>query len=976
MKKVDSGEYFTAPIENTFSEYKKYAAEQYLPVEIAKPPTEVVAVTESFEDKKQNDLNGENGSEPNLNDLTKRYNELNGGDGGSQSTAASPGSTSQAAATGGGSGSSTASAASSNAAATVGATSATAVVVAVVLLAVSLFPFIGKLISLLFGADYVAITLNVDSVIAGDNAFEGISASEFRLELVSDGQTKSITAQSGEQTYLFGGLVPNTNYTYNLVCDNPKFALNPVCYTDTVTTSSTGKPTAICDTTKTFVTLDSQTKTATLNFAAYVSDYFKEYDNYVLYVADVNLPKEFLFVSSDLDDNGYFNVFTENLVCQTAQVTIVGNKTSEPVLGDFADEDILLSHQIATNIPEDWFEEPIIKPPLTLDESSIKYDSTRESIAISGNLLTLNQTPTYTATVTQTDASGIVLDYDSHAELFIDAEKMMFFVSVPAQYGTKLVSFELIATDEAGSTTVFTSAAAAYDADQSFDASLNKVEPNATTLTYAHDGITVSVNTAFASENQNSFYKLTLTDGNGNKLDEYGGTKPDIKFVIAAENLPEKINFVYAEYATFAGTEVKYAEYICTAVDVDIPTATIDSECDFDTDYFTIDYTVSTDYDISEAQLILDIVYDGGTAQKITNVTGARGTIALDALIGEHENVRITPTLRFFDNQTDKAAHDLQFAEQTYRMTFDFAVTNVIADVSESTGTIPVKISFQVGRVPSTYRICVSVNQANTYLQTTDAEYKFDSLPIDADGTIKIYLVDADNNDAGHLSEYTISKTQANDALTEEPLFAQPNPGDAAVTYNDDGTINIYRNVWLEATVVTNPNILVNARLFGYSPDGSGNEQQFDCFADGDGEYAIAEDLPKLNYYQKFYYAVKHDGVTYTVKQYAYPSGSITPEPTVTASATETDDSTIVALNFTNTIAVLNKITINGVDYKFDTEDYGSSVTITLPKGTDVSQITVYVANFYYFQNLINFTNAGLQTKGNDYETVTIAVSI
>ena len=974
MKTVDSGEFFHAPTENIFSEYKQFTAEQYFPVEIAKPPTEVIPLSESFAENQNKNTQSSpvNANEPDLNDLTKRYNQLNGGsEGTAQGASGSSGSaTSQAAATtsGASSGSSVASATSS---AAVGATSVTAVVVAVVLLASSLFPFIGQLLSLVLGNDFVAFSLNIDSVIAGDSAFDGVLPTEFRLELVDEQkQTKSVFTQSGEQTYVFGGLKPNTQYTYNLVCTNAKFAQNPICYTDKVTTSASAEVTAICDTTQTYVTLDYDNKSATVHFAAYVSDYFGQYGGYSLYVttAAEQAEKEFLFATNELNEDNYFRVAVENVNCNKLDFTVTAQTLSDGADGEIVQTEIF-NYVMDVDLPEEWQSNY-----LTVDETSLENASTRTDIAVGGKLLSLDKNAKLSAAVTQFNKEGAEMVVSEVATLSLDTEKKIFNVQAVALYGVRSFVFDLFVEDESGLESVYTSPKIAYEQEQSFAATFTRVQPNQATLTYSANGITVNVNPDFVASETNCFYKLSLLDGSDNLLDEYTGT--DIaEFNLAATDIPSQINFVYAECATFANEIVTYAKYKCDAVSVSLPTASLSQSSGFDGDYFTLDYEVNTSYDLQKAQLVLDVTYNGQSVQQVVSLTEQRGTVALEKMVGDSQEVKVTPTLRFGDNQKDGATHELRYSEYSYEMLFDFAVKEFVADVSQ-TEKIAVRITFEAKRVPSTYKICLQVDGTNQLLDITQKQYDFSSPATNAVGNVSVYVVNQDETYIGYKTDYVVSKEQAVAALDDEPLFGAPNPGDAAITFNQDGTINVYREVWLQSTEIKNLNVMLNARVVirEFVNDEMVEKQHIDCFTNQ--RYAVLENIPRESYIFIYYYAVKVGNIIYNVKECGYPSGSILDDVEVTTETNATTESTVLTINFSKIVYTENKVTVNGVDYALDeTPQYGTtSVQVTLPQGTEVKQLMVYIVNDGSVTALNTFIEQGLQTKGSAYEVVTVNV--
>lgn len=59
--------------------------------------------------------------------------------------------------------------------------------------------------------------------------------------------------------------------------------------------------------------------------------------------------------------------------------------------------------------------------------------------------------------------------------------------------------------------------------------------------------------------------------------------------------------------------------------------------------------------------------------------------------------------------------------------------------------------------------------------------------------------------------DYTVSKTSAEANYTAPSMMNSTNPGDALVTHNGDGTINIYRKIDFQCS---NENVYYNAYVY------------------------------------------------------------------------------------------------------------------------------------------------------------------
>ena len=129
MKKVDEGEYFNAKLENNFSEFKVFKAEQYYTFEKSPSPEEVVSFSESFSPSKDRVAQNNNSTNNDSFDkLNKKLEQMNLNSGSESSTSSSTSSTTSTISS---STSSLASSTSASSVASVGATGASAATVAV-----------------------------------------------------------------------------------------------------------------------------------------------------------------------------------------------------------------------------------------------------------------------------------------------------------------------------------------------------------------------------------------------------------------------------------------------------------------------------------------------------------------------------------------------------------------------------------------------------------------------------------------------------------------------------------------------------------------------------------------------------------------------------------------------------------------------------------------------------------------------------
>ncbi|MGM9972011.1 MAG: hypothetical protein ACI35W_06350, partial [Anaeroplasmataceae bacterium] len=506
---------------------------------------------------------------------------------------------------------------------------------------------------------------------------------------------------------------------------------------------------------------------------------------------------------------------------------------------------------------------------------------------------------------------------------------------------------------------------------QEFSATYTKVEPSDAVLTIETDALTISVDPGFTSTNSNEYYKLEVLNSSGEVYGSYSGNLTVTINVIDCTGL-DQIIFKYYECAIFQGEEYVYDTYETAGLDFEVPSVSLAETLGFDGTYFTIDYECSMIYDYSTSSMILNISDGANTYTKDVNTVASSGTITLDCITGEIGTVSITPELTFKDNTTSATSHTITMISKAYEMNYSFEVTSVKADLSDGGSTIPITMSFSYD-LPSTYSI--SITDGNSLDITTEVcdEYYFDSLDSSTDSTLVIQVKDSSNNNWGDPVTFTISSSSAN-ANYVTPTMNCVNPGDALVTYNDDGTINIYRKVNFSCS---NENVYYNAFIYNSSTtdDETGREIFSNCYDSiGRDTYSIIENIPDMNYYFRYYMLFDYNNVTYVMYE-EWPSGGIETITSTWTTVSTSDGQTTITVSNTNSYEIDNKIIIDGQEYQYTTYTSSSDTefTLVLDGELTITSVTIYAS---YFDDNYDAYSEDIVLSGNKYKELTYTPTI
>ena len=972
MKKVDSGEFFHVNAEqfNSFAEYKIFPAEKFDTFESAKSPLETGSFSEHFNDGNATKTNSGAQAESNGSELRRQIEKANRAQSQSysnDSSAASSGTSSSATASGASSSTSatSASAASASATASTAAVGASAVVVAVVVLAVitvGLFVNFGNYVTPVLGMDYVALTINIDDFIATEKVAAGLSAEDFWIEYETANGAQRMHLRSGQHTYLFTGLQPGTDFTYKVFCSESQYASETEYFSQTLTTSATSKPVGVLDEMNTNVRLDEQMKCAVLTYSVYLSDYNHAYNHATFFVCDAPMSdsgeiSNALYAADMPDEDNFFRGEVFDITSKELFLYVVGESDDGSV--------VLFSHQLHVDIPDEWCAQH--NDVFDVQAGSEVATCGFNAISVEGALSQMDKNQSFGVYFTQYGEDGTPILERVDAEMQVDTQQNVFITRAVTCYGLTAFRYTVYTWENDVETVVYQSQILQYTGNQDFTAVYNKVPAAEATVSYNSGGnVTVYVDPEFYAESVDMFYKVVAMNENGTIYGEYYGTG------MAEISIPDcyglnQLSLVYYDCANFVNGTWQYGWYSTESVQFCVPQVAF-SETNFDGTNFTLAYTCNMIYDYSQAYLELEISDGESTYYQYADGLAESGVIVLDSITSELGNVTVSGTLSFVDYTTGGDVHPMQLQPYNCNLNYGFEITSVNADVSGGESTIPVTVNFNAS-MPQTYSVVItnadySVNES---VAVTENSCSF-SVSANNDAQLTVSVTDKEGQVWGSYS-YVVSKTAAEANYTAPSFMNSVNPGDALVTYNDDGTINIYRKIDFQCS---NENVYYNAYVYPLVDNGDGLVPGDGYDVIGRDTYAVIEDLPFQNYYFTYYTMFDYNGVSYTMYT-DIPSGGITfPESygsyEVATSETETSVKISIPSNYGH---LQNKVTVNGVDYQYTmyTDSYETYPTLTIDAAIDVVSVVIYHnPNISYYDVFLQ----EIPIKGTLYRAVTL----
>ncbi len=590
-----------------------------------------------------------------------------------------------------------------------------------------------------------------------------------------------------------------------------------------------------------------------------------------------------------------------------------------------------------------------------------------DTITISGTLDLLDNTYQYYAHIKQMDSEGNVLR-EEEANYTIDNGLMKYTIIADAYYGVSKYQYIIYYENEISELEeVYRSEEFSYTISQEFSGTYQAKNPRDAVINYYDDYITITVNPEFVSNYNNYYYVLTVTNSDGSLLGEYSGVEEAVIRIDAYQTL-DIINFGYKIYGSFVNGEIEFVS-LNKEGKLNYPKFSLLPEVNFNGENYEINYTCDMIFDYSTAILNLVVTANSNVYNKQITPVNSSGTIVLDMLTGEIGEISVSGSLTFTDNQLIPQVQEMKITGEIYTIehVFNAKLTADLSYFATSEGMIPVYLEFSY-YLPSNYSI--QITETTSAFATTvplTSNYSFTTINTSDEGNVIIQVLDESGNPYLNSQTFVVSKSLAESNYVS-PTVTSLNPGDSVVTYNEDGTINIYRDLSFETS---DPNIYYNARLGwnGTNEDGEFVSYYYDLI--GRNRYAIIENIPARNYFFVYDYMYDYNGVSYIMYE-EMPSGSA--GFSVEEYSVETnvaDGQTNIKINICNQGMLVNKIVVNGIEYEYTsytgiTDTYP---TLVIEGEIEITSIIIYHGGYYYNYE---FYQNDITMKGATYREVVI----
>ena len=567
-----------------------------------------------------------------------------------------------------------------------------------------------------------------------------------------------------------------------------------------------------------------------------------------------------------------------------------------------------------------------------------------------------------------------------YAELSFTGKHFVFNADV--FYGIESYSYTILALNEKEEeNVVYSSSLTHFTFDQSYQGTYQKLKPTETKITFTdNDFYQVEIDTGFRSPYPDIFqYEVSAITKEGNILDKYTGADSIVTLQVP---YGENLYLMYKDVSYFADEEIVSQQYMASGYSVvTLPNLNFDSEFEFNGQNFILSYNFDTIYDFSSFTLYLYLDNGKGIKTKIIQNLEKFGTILLDEYDGEIGNLSLSGELEFQDNLLDSYKHKIPINDNYYDMTYKLEVTSIRADLTgPKTDNIPLSFEFDY-LLPNDYSITI-YNQDRTIDEkfALRDSYYLNKITSGDGGIITVAILAPDGSEFKKVSDYTIHNVdEIKNTYTEPTISSCVNPGDSVVTYNEDNTVNIYRNVGF---LSSDPNIYLDTLLYEtvYENPSTGEIRYLNAkHSRTVGKYSIMENLTALDY--RFYYITNYDkdGVTYQMhKEEPPPSGNlnlIDRQPIrYEANYDATNDFTKLIIYNDLYYYIKNQIIIDNIYYYF-TEyiENANSYQALIPGNVSGKQMNLSMTLYdkYYDSYSID-----CEMKGNRYKTYTFDINI
>ncbi|MDY4849191.1 MAG: hypothetical protein SO176_02900 [Bacilli bacterium] len=959
MKYVDKGEFYRPKDENkAISEQAIFKAEQFLVSENKNPPLEIVPIQETSTSSSIQKNERSEGDNKDLLDKVKTTS------------------------------SNSAHAVSESVAAASGATSSVVVTGAVIIISVgvggAVFTNIGKYINREIGNNYSVIEVDIDKIIESEEKVSSLTSKDFSLLVYNDKNNEEkyeYEVRSGSQRYLFPNLNINTSYSYELISNSNTVDETTSYYKDSFKTTSEKNPKMILDEQNTYLVYSDDELSYSLSYSFYLSDYYQQVETPVLYVCsseqqDYSSMNDVLFMNEMLDDQHFFKDQMMDLRSKHLYFYVLGEMNGE--------YSCLYSYYMETNCYEE--EPPIIEEhePLEIDGSSISPSFTPFSVSISGITTNYDDQYEFFAFFSTYSSDGAYLSEMIDAPItFIphdDDSNYTFIINTEVEYGIASFTFNMgYINEENVNITTYSSEHIAYNENQDvYLASFDKKGIDETNITYKDDSVLIELKTNFTSDYDNYSYHVDLVDDNNQILSNYQG-KGDAYFEIIGDQNLGNLRLIYQEVASFRDGEHILATYETDRKLITNPIVTI-GEVQFNGQYFFVDYRCLMNYDYGQASMNINLENNNEViGEYVVTEMKESGTIIFDPNPNEYGLTNMTIRLDFVDFVEIKHK---TFTFSNIDLSYSYSFEGASIDISPIFGEIPPYVSGYIKSsytLPNDYTINIRNDDGSINISNPISENVFvNTIPYRESTTLSISILN--ENGEVYLDNISVTINPVDAYMNYASPFSNcVSPYDAVVTYNDDGTINIYRDC--SFVKIDNPNISFNAMIYSSVSDDSATEEKtytnrYDCYVED--KYAIIENIPFTDYIFEYRYELMYNNVTYICEK-TTPSGTIknyTDRVKVETSVT-TEKTLFSIYNDSNSlIYFIDYIKVDGVEYNFESfeSNYSSEYHLTIMNEVHVNEVTLMVSD--YQSNYDNLASL-ITLKGNrNYELVVSVIEI
>lgn len=415
----------------------------------------------------------------------------------------------------------------------------------------------------------------------------------------------------------------------------------------------------------------------------------------------------------------------------------------------------------------------------------------------------------------------------------------------------------------------------------------------------------------------------------------------------------DTVCFQYTDIGLYRGQQIEFGNNRFEGPELIIPKISLQSEIMFVDNMFAIGYEIQDLMDYTNARIELEIVTATQTYQiqeTALDPDEVSPMIILSDLPGEVGFSSIRATLYFHDQQIDGREKSVM-SEQIFKdLSYTFQIDRIEANITTRNSSTPITIESS-GMIPSTYSIQVT-EEINSFSQTFPVGEKvsFEDLPRSLATDLKIQVLDKEGLPWGEELSYPLYEEDARTAKDSSTyLFSATNPYDNVVTYNDDGTYNIYRDTLFETD---DPNFSYRA---GICTDVTYDELTYEIsgFEGYLGEVSKERVDRKENLSADMYVLVydllyQYQGVDYLFEQ-VMPSGTIQPvSDPGTVSYTRTASETTIHYSNSSYGYFSPILLVDGIEYQFTTYTAPSDFTaeLVLDQALDVTTVTIYFSTY------------------------------